>query len=37
MFFATVQKEFAGNANKRYHVYKVIVVLHVYNKILGIG
>ena len=24
------------NANKSYHVYKVIVELHIYNKILGI-
>ena len=24
-------------AYKRYHVYKVIVVLHIYYKILGIG
>ena len=38
MFFATtLQKEFAENANKSYHAYKVIVVLHIYNKILGIG
>ena len=35
MFFLTVQKQFAENANKSY-VYKVIVVLHIYCKILGI-
>ena len=36
-FAATLQKDFAENANKSYHTYKVIVVLHIYNKILGIG
>ena len=36
-FAATLQNEFAENANKSYHAYKVIVGLHIYNKILGIG
>ena len=36
MFFVTVRKQFAENANKMYHVYKVIVVLHIHNKTLGI-
>ena len=31
-----MRKQFAENANKSYHVYKVIVVLHFYSKILGI-
>ena len=35
--FATLGKQFAENANRIYHVYKAIVVLHIYNKILGIG
>ena len=35
-FFLPLQKQFAENANKKYHIYKVIAVLHVYNKILGI-
>ena len=35
-FFVTVQKQFSENANKSYHVYKVIVVLHIYSKMLGI-
>ena len=34
--FVTLRKQFAENANKSYHVYKVIVVLHIYNKIHGI-
>ena len=33
--FLTLRKN-AENANKSYHVYKVIVMLHVCNKILGI-
>ena len=36
VFFVTVQKQFAENANKSYHAYKVIVMLHIYSKILGI-
>ena len=35
-FFVTLRIQLAKNANKNYHVYKVIVVLHIYNKILGI-
>ena len=35
VFFVTVRKQFAENANKTYHVYKMIVVLHIYNKSLG--
>ena len=34
-FFATAKKN-AENAGKSYHFYKVIVVLHIYSKILGI-
>ena len=38
MFLVPMRKQFAENPNKSYHVYKVIVVLHVhiYNKILVI-
>ena len=36
MFFVTLQKQLAENANKSFHVYTVIVVLHIYNKTLGI-
>ena len=35
-FFVTLRKELAENANKSYHVYKVIVVLHIDNTSLGI-
>ena len=35
-FFVTVRKQFAKNANKRYHIYKVIVVLRIHSKILDI-
>ena len=34
--FVTLRKQFAENDNKSYHVYKVIVVLHIYNKSLVI-
>ena len=36
VFFVTARKQFAENAYKSCHVYKVIVVLHIYSKILGI-
>ena len=32
MFFVPLQEQFAGNTNKSYHVYKVIVELHIYHK-----
>ena len=35
-FFVTLRKHLAENANKSYHVYKVTVVLHTYNKGLGV-
>ena len=31
-----LREHIAENANKSYHVYKMIVVLHIYNKIVGI-
>ena len=34
--FVTLRIQLAENANKCYHDYKVIVVLHIYNKSLGI-
>ena len=36
-FFVILQKQLAENANKLYHFYKVVVVLHacIYNKSLG--
>ena len=34
--FVPLQEHFAENANESYHVCKVIVVLHIYHKILGI-
>ena len=34
--FVTLRKKLAENANKSCHVYKVIVVLHIYNRSLGI-
>ena len=37
MFFVTLLKQLAENATKSYRVYKVIVVLHIYNKKLGNG
>ena len=36
VFFVTLRIQLADNANKHYHDYKVIVVLHIYNKSLGI-
>ena len=36
VFFIPLQEQFAENANKNYHVCKVIVVLHIYHKIFGI-
>ena len=36
VFFATLQKQVAEKANKSYHICKVIVVLHIHNKSLGI-
>ena len=36
VFFVTLRKQLAENATKSYHVYKVIVVPHIYNKILDI-
>ena len=36
VFFVTLRIQLAENANKRYHDYKVIVVLHIYNKSFGI-
>ena len=37
VFFITLRNQFAENASKRYHVYKGIVVLHIYNTTLGIS
>ena len=37
VFFVTLRKQLAESANKSYHVYKVIFVLHIYNKSLGIN
>ena len=34
--FVFLRKQFAEKDNKSYHVYKVIVVLHIYNKSLVI-
>ena len=34
--FVPLQEQFAENTNKSYHVCKVIVVLHIYHKILFI-
>ena len=37
MFFVARRKQLAENAsNKSYQVYKVIVVLHIYNERLGV-
>ena len=36
VFFVNLRIQLAENANKRYHDIKVIVVLHIYNKSLGI-
>ena len=37
VFFCNcARKQFEEKANKSYHIYKVIVVLHIYSKILGI-
>ena len=36
VFFVPLHAEFAENANKSYHVCKVIVVLHIYHKNFGI-
>ena len=35
-FLVILRKQLAENANDIYRVYKVIVVLHIYNKRLGI-
>ena len=35
-FFVPVQEQFAENTNKSYHVCRVIFVLHIYHKMLGI-
>ena len=37
MLFVILWKQFAENVTKSYHFYKVIVVLHIDDKILGIG
>ena len=34
--FRPVQEQFSENTNKRYHVCRVIVVLHIYHKMFGI-
>ena len=34
--FEPVQEQFAENTNKSYHVCRVIVVLHIYQKMFGI-
>ena len=34
--FVPLQEQFAGNANKSYHVCKVIVVPNIYHKMFGI-
>ena len=34
MFFVPVQEQFAENTDKSYHVCRVIVVLHIYHKML---
>ena len=34
--FVSLRKKLAENANKNCHVYKVIDVLHIYNKSFGI-
>ena len=36
-FFVPVQEQFAENTNKSYHICRVIVVLHIYHKILVSG
>ena len=36
VFFVPVQEQFAEITNKSYHVCRVIVVLHFYQKMLGI-
>ena len=36
VLFVPLQEQFAENANKSYHVCKVIVVLHIYHKIFGV-
>ena len=36
VFYVPLQEQFAENANKSYHVCKVIVVLHFYHKYFGI-
>ena len=35
VFSVPLQEQFAENANKRYHVCRVIGVLHIYHKIFG--
>ena len=36
MFFVPVQEQFAENTNKKSQVCRVIVVLHIYDKMFGI-
>ena len=36
VLFVTLRKQLAENATKSYHVYKVMIEPHIYNKILGI-
>ena len=36
VFFATLRKQLVENIDKSYHVYDVIVVLHIYHTIFGI-
>ena len=36
VFFLPLQERFAENANKSYHVCKVIVALHIYHNFFGI-
>ena len=35
-FFVPLQEQFAIKGNKSYHVYTVIIVLHIYHKYFGI-
>ena len=36
VLFVSLQEQFAENANKSYHVCKVIVVLHIYHIVFGV-
>ena len=36
VFFVPLQEQFAENTNKGYHVGRVIVVLHIYHKMISI-